>query len=868
MTFHINPNNTRFFRSITKALTLLFLFLASPQLHAITFEGFVKDSVSGETLPFAGVGYKGTIYGTEADLQGFYRLTTDEKLSDKLEFSFVGYKDKVIDISKINHSKRINVLLAPEPSEELGAVVVVAKKDRYKRKGNPAVDLIKQVIAHKDSNDIRTSDYYQVKRYEKTILGLNDFAAPKDSAKRAKHRWNYIYDYIDTSEVSGKTYLPISVRENLSDISFQRSPSRTKRTVTAQNNKILMNVLSEDMINNVLNESFTDVQIYDNNVDVFITKFVSPISSIAPVFYHFYISDTVTLEDNKRYVEMTFVPANTSDMGFAGYLYITTDSSYAVKRLKMDIPRDIKLNIVEKLHIEQDFEKTEEGKYAISHETMISEVFLIDGLSGGYAKRDAYFTGYKWKDVDKTIFNREENIYFAKNSSIKEDSFWVAQRPTALTENESKIDSLTHRLDQSTFFNVSEYLIRTAIEGYMTIGKHGYFDYGRVMSTYSRNDLEGHRFRIGGRTTPALNDRLFFDGFLAYGTKDEQFKYSGELEYSFRDKKFSKMDFPRHSISVNYTYDWDIPSERFLGEYNSSFVHSFKREKITQFAYVRSQKASYLNEKGNGFSYGFSLKHQEEKPAGDFDHYVSNATQSQIPSIELSTFGIELSYKPGVRYYQNKSTRYIMNKQIPQFSLSHQTAFDNVLGSQFDYNKTEATYRQRFDITPLGHFNVAVKGGKIWNQVPYPTLFIPAANLSYIISEETFWLMNNMEFLTDQYASLDVCYNMDGFLLGRIPGLRRLHWKEVFRFKAMYGGLTDKNDPAKNLDNDDLFVFPVNKKGITTSYEMDGAPYMEVGVGLHNIFKLFKFEVVRRLNYLDNYDASKWGFCVGMGLYM
>lgn len=849
-------------------LTALALIVPQQLRADVIYEGFVRDSVTGEELPFAAVIYKGTPYGTETDLQGFYRLETDYPKSDKIEFSYLGYKTKVIDLRKASH--RLNVVLAPDDAQELGEIVVKTKRrEKYRRKGNPAVDLIKKVIEYRDSNDIRTTDYYSVKKYEKTILGLNDFKAPTDSVKRNKHSWNYMYDYIDTSEISKKTYLPVSVRENVSTVSYQQSPERIKRTVNAQNNKTIINVMSEQMIDNLLNECFTDVQLYNNNIDIFVEKFMSPLSSMAPVFYHFYISDTVTLEDGKPYTEMTFVPANSSDLGFTGYLYITTDSTYAVKKVKMDIPRDIKLNLVEKLHIEQEFDQTEEGKWAIKHERMISELFLIDGLQGGYARRDAYYTNYKWHDIDKEVFNREENLVVEKTAKQHVDTFWTAARPTNLSRNEARIDTLIDRMDQSTFINIGEYLIKTCVEGYMTIGKKEYFDYGRVMSTYSRNDLEGNRFRIGGRTNPSLNDRLFFDGFLAYGTKDEKFKYKAELEYSFRDKEFSKMDFPRHSIMVNYVYDWDIPSERFLGEYNSSFIHSFKREKVTQFAYVKSQTFRYLNEKGNGFTYSVSAKHYEETPAGDLQ-YLRMEDFSRVKELEQTEFNLSLGYAPGIHYYQNKSTRYIMNKDVPQFALSHTTAFKDVLGSQYDYNKTEFSYKQKYNVTPLGYMLFAFKAGKIWDKAPYPLLFIPAANLSYINNDETFWLMNNMEFLTDQYASVDLFYNMNGFLLGRIPGIRRLQWKEVFRFKALYGGLTDKNNPflAQNYNDGTLFQFPMSKYGSQTSFELDKKPYMEVSVGLHNVFKFFMIEVTRRLNYLDNPNAQKWGINVGMGLYM
>lgn len=831
----------------------------------VTYEGYVRDSATGETLPYATITYKNSPFGTETDLQGFYRLDVETSQYRYLEVSYLGYKNKIIDLRKYS-SHRININLASE-TQMLGAVEIKAsRRERYRRKENPAVLLMKKVIAHKDSNDIRSTDYYSVKRYEKNIFGINDFKIPDDSVKRQKGMFSYLYQYIDSSEISDKTYLPFSVRENLSDISCSASPEARKQTIYGQNNKILMNVISEDVIDNVLAEGFAEVQIYDNNINLFLVKFVSPISNIGPAFYHYFIADTVTLNDGKPYVEMTFVPANTTDMGFTGTMFISLDSSYAVKKIKMDIPRDIKLNIVEKLHIEQEYEKNPDGKMALTHEKSVSEMYLVQGIQGIYLKRDAYYSDYKWHDIDKEVFNRQANVYVNKDAKYQEKEVWQAGRSNALTEKEGSIDTMNQQLTEHAWFNIVEYLLRTCIEGYMTIGKKEYFDYGPVMSTYSHNYLEGSRVRIGGRTNPSLWPRFFIDGYAAYGFDDEKLKYKGELEYSFNERQFSKTEFPRHSVLVNYVYDWDIPSERFLGEYNSSLVRSLKREEVTQFAYVRSQTAKYIEEHGNGFSYNLSLKHQEEEAAADLV-YRRSCDSSVVKGIETSTFGVELAYAPGVKYYHNKTNRYVLNLEIPRFKLTHSASFDGVLGSQYTFNKTEFTYNQEFFVTPLGYLDVAFKAGKIWNRVPYPLLNIPPANQSYIIENEVFWLMNNMEFLTDQCVMAEIKYNMDGYLLGRIPLIKKLHWKEVFRFRCLYGSLSDKNNPAKNGDNHDLFLFPTDKNGNTTSYTLDSKPYMEFCAGIHNILKFFKVEYVRRLNYLDHPNAQKWGINVGVGLY-
>lgn len=847
---------------------LMLLCLLPLRVAGVTFTGYVKDAASEEFLPYASVSVKDCPTGVETDLKGYFVLKLDStvlRTHHFLVFSYLGYADKVVDLRKCGH--RINVSMTSQSTDLAQVTIVAPKKKKYKRKGNPAVDLMRRVIAHRDSNDIRKEDFYSVNRYEKILLGLNNFSVPTDSLKKEKSSFSYLYPFVDSSEVSDKTYLPFSIRENLSKISYSASPQRTKQVITAKNNKVLMNVLSEQMIDNVLRESFAQVNLYDNNISLYISEFVSPLSTIAPTFYHFFISDTVVTDSGQKLIEMSFVPANTTDLGFTGTMLITTDSSYAVTAIRLDIPRDIKLNVVESLHIEQEYAPTFDGRYALSHERMITEVFLVEGLQGGYVKRDAYYTGYQFHDIDKTPFDREANVYTTETAAVSADTFWQAKRPVALTKKEAGIDSMANQLNQHVWFKLTQYAVRTAIEGYMTLGHKGYFDYGPVMSTYSSNYLEGARFRVGGRTNPALNRHLFFDGYLAYGCDDEKLKHKAEVEYSFPKKDLSKMEFPRHSVLVNSYYDWEIPSERFLGEYNSSFVRSFKRQEVTQFSYVRSQEVKYIQEYGSGFSYNINLLHRTEDAAADLI-YQRVADSARISGYEMSTLGLNIGWAPGVRYYQNKTTRYVMNNDIPRFTFCYETALKDFMGSQYNYNKTTLTYAQLFYITPLGYFTVDLRAGKIWDKVPFPLLFVPDANQSYITQDNSFWLMGNMEFLNDQYVSGEIFYNMDGFLLGRVPLIRELRWKEIFRFRFLYGSLSDRNNPSLHTSSHDLFAFPTDKHGRQTSFELGDEPYMEVSVGLHNIFKFFKVEYVRRLNYLDNYKAQSWGINFGMGLYM
>jgi hypothetical protein len=196
---------------------------------------------------------------------------------------------------------------------------------------------------------------------------------------------------------------------------------------------------------------------------------------------------------------------------------------------------------------------------------------------------------------------------------------------------------------------------------------------------------------------------------------------------------------------------------------------------------------------------------------------------------------------------------------MPVYTLSHTAGFKDVLGGEYNFNFTEATIWKRFWLSSWGHVDATLKAGAQWNKVPFPLLIMPAANLSYITQQETFMLINSMEFLNDRYASLAVTYEMNGKLFNRIPLIKHLKWREVFRFRTLWGTLTDKNNPYVRTGDPELFRFPM-RGGEPSAFVMDPkVPYMEISVGVYNVFKLLHIEYVRRLNYLDHPGINRDG---------
>jgi hypothetical protein len=846
-----------------KKHVLLFVFLTGKMIcfsqnPADYIVGVVRDSVTKEPIPFASVSYEYTTIGTISNEEGVFKIKRHSG-ADKLKFSSVGYTPC---IRAVPNENTMEVFLDVKDNQ-LAKIVVRPKNEKYEKKNNPAVALVENIIRRREVNDFRTTPYYTVNRYERVILGIAGFHEGLQE-KRIFRGMDFLFEGIDTSEVSQQPYLPVAVRENVSVIFYRNSPESKKKIIKGEKNIGLDQLFNDEGVAVVLDELFSDVQIYDNNMKLLLTRFVSPIASSGPSFYKYYIEDTVQI-NNLPYIVLNFTPFNEQDFGFDGTLYVCPNS-FGIMKMELNIPYNSKINMLDKLKIIQEFEQQENGTWALWKDETIAEFTLVKGMQGLYAKRMTYYDNHKLEVADKTVFDYKQDVIRERNKSGVADTFWLASRIEPLNEKEEKTDNLFNNLNEYWGFRILFFVVKTLIDGYIPVGDPPPVEVGPFNTFITGNYLEGLRLGAGAQTTPWLFDQLFLSGKIAYGFRDKKVKYNAELEYSFNKKERSWNEYPRRSIILSYTFDTDTPGERYLKTSKDNVFVSWKRTTVDQMSYLRIAKVKGILELNQGLNFDIAAQRQEEIPAGKLEYILNDEEHTVVDNVITTDLKVLLRFAPGEKVYLNKNYRFSLTQHKPVFTLSHTIGIEGLLGGQYNYHKTEASYGQRYFLTPYGYIDFYMKAGKVWNKVPFPLLFMPAANLSYIIQSETFWLMNNMEFINDQYVSLDFMYNFNGWLLSRIPLLKKLKWREVVRFRTLYGHLTDKNDPAENPNDGYLFLLP-RKDGYPTSFDMKNIPYMEVSVGFHNIFKFLQIEYVRRLNYLDYPNVDKWGIRLALGFY-
>lgn len=834
--------------------------------HAQSFtsaSGIVKDSITGEPLPFVSVYFDGSTIGAMTDDNGTFTLQNNQGYT-KLAAASLGYDTKFIDLKPGKKNDNLEVLLKPT-AFEISEVVVKPKREKYTRKDNPAVELIKKVIAHKNDNRIEAKPEYQTEVYEKLSLSLDNFNPNLDKNKFLK-KFKFIKNYLDTSEFNGKPILTVSVRENLSDFYYRKSPKAEKTIVRAKRMQGIDKTLDDGGgITSNLEEIFKSINIFDNNIPILLNRFVSPLSStLATTYYHYYIMDTLDVGGDKC-VDLAFVPANSESYGFTGRLYITLDGNYAVKKVLLNTPANINLNWVDKLRIEQEFKQMPDSTWVLDQENTFVNFYVVKGTQQLYAHQLRNYDKYNFnvQNAD-SVFGLLGALHVLPEATAQPDTFWTHNRPIPLKEKEDALKDLLGQLRKVPAFNA---IIKTAeilITGYIPTAndkKVTKFDFGPMNTTFSANHLEGFRMRVGGMTTANLNPYWFASGYLAYGTNDRKIKYNLKLTHSFTKKEYHEGENPVNNLSFIQEYDVYTPGQDFLFTSKDNIFVAWKvGEPVTKMQYIRKSVLQYEKEWLNGLTWKSWIMNQNNEAAGTLQYIKRDESGNlyHIKDFTTSEIGTQLRFAPGERAYNGRSGKesvFNLSKDAPVFKLSHQLGIKGVLGGDYNYNHTEISAEKRIWLSSFGHIDAQIKAGKVWDKVPFPLLILPNTNQSITIQPEAFHMMNALEFVTDQYVSFNATYYLKGWILNRIPGIKWLRLREVLSFNMIYGGLTDKNNPTLTPG---LFLLPDGTQPLGST------PYMECSVGLENIFKILRIDYYRRLTYLDHPDIKKGGIRIAL----
>lgn len=809
--------------------------------------GVVLDAGDGYGVPYANVFIPETHENVMADGEGNFVLRHNHVA--KIVVSSVGYEKLTVDLDR--GADTLTVRLRPS-THNLAEVTIKSRRRRYRRKNNPAVELMRKVIERKKETRLEERPYFEASRYQKITLSENNV----DTVKKKRKEW--FINHLEPSPLdSSQLVLPLTLNEQITRHLYRKNPKRSLDVIEATRSTGVNKVFQTgETLNTLLKEVFSDVDVYNDYIRLLQYPFPSPLGRAAISFYHFHIADTLKVEGDSVY-HMVFYPANQQDFGFNGEMYITKDSDLQVTWCVLNIPKKSDVNFVDKMRITQRFSRLPGGGWALTDDEMMAEGSLLSFLPKMLIVRSTHHADFDFSVIPGKMLAGKSPTREEPSARIRSDAYWDARRPVPLTKGERGMDYFVYRLTKSENFGWISILAKMVLENYIETGKPGnpdYFDFGPVTTLVSHNFVDGYRFRLSGRTMADLNPHLFWSGFAAYGAQSHKWYYNSEFTWALNRKEKSPFEFPMRNLTFETTYDLMSPADKYLTNNKDNIFESFRTQTVRQMYLYNRQKLTFTYEKDWGLSYQASLKTECDHPAGEL-HFLpldGSPERFRLRTTELSAL---VRLNPQQSYVNTKQRRVPVNFDAPDIKLSHTMGLDGFLGGQYTSNMTELSLYKRQWLGSWGYVNLHLIGRAQWNRVPFPLLCMPPVSLTYFMdaNDETFNLMRNMEFLNDRYVFWSAQWDLNGKIFNRIPLIKKLKWREFVGVKGMWGHLTDKNNPALRPGDGRLFRFPEG------SHVMSNQPYWEVLVGIHNVFKFFGVDYVRRVTYTDLPNVDRQG---------
>lgn len=826
-------------------LGFLFLVCSNSFILAQTkVSGYVYDS-NKQAVPFANIVFVNSTIGTITDENGKFYMESDQNHSS-VKISFLGFQTKTVKLTK-RTTYNMEVVLEEEAAS-LDEVVIF--KGKTSKKNNPAIDILRKIWENRRENGVKKFKQYNYDKYEKLEFDLNTI----DSAlvnSRIFNGMEFIFEDIDTSRITGKTYLPIFLNEAISKVYGDNEINELKEVLQGNKNA---GFSDNQTLIAFVKDLYSDYNIYDNYLKFFDKSFTSPLSRTGINVYNYVLTDSAYI-GNKWCYNIVYYPRRKNELTFKGDFWVN-DTTWAIKEINLEVTKSANINWVKDLYIEQEFDVLNDSIFLITKDYFQSDFAFNkkEKSRGVYGKRTTLYDNYKFDQKKDRKFYQSQVDPYNQDIYNRDDSFWANARMEDLNKDEKKVYKLLDTLRTVKAFKRLYNIGTILATGYVEFNG---WDFGPLFSTVGFNAIEGFRLRAGGRTYFTANDRWRIEGYGAYGLRDNKFKYGVSGKYLVDRKSRlivsagNRRDVEQLGASLTNTNDVE---GRSLA--SSSIVATGDNNRLTS---INLSAFSMQIEPRKNFTIGVTGSYRNLKPADrdlfslDFFDPDTGEVKSEITQAEIGT---TLAYYPG-----RKTTGYGVDKitvndgDYAQLFLNYSVGLDHILESDFEYQKVQFFYRQPWNIGGFGVLNSSIELGKTFGEVPLGLLSVVPGNQTYLSIQNTFPLLNFYEFVTDTYAAVHIEHNFNGRIFSRIPLLRKLNLRELVGVRGVWGELSDEN-------------IALDASGFLQTV---GAPdeeiYWEYSVGVGNIFKIFRIDFHFRGNYFDNPDARDFGVTGSFGFY-
>ena len=800
-----------------KLLFLLFLLPLFSNGQTTKVEGTVTDAITGEVMPFVTVRFQNAKVGTITDTLGKYSIES-YYATDSLIFSFSGYL-KVVEFVELDKEQVIDVML-PILTANYQEVVVKAP-DEF-----PSTILHKKVIANKPINNKEKLESYEYEVYNKIQLDINNINDKFEDRGIVK-RLDLITNYLDSAD-DGTNFLPVILSESVSDYYFKKNPKKKREIVKASRITGIDNL----ELNQFMGDMYLDINIYDNSIDMFNKSFISPVATYARNFYRFYLEDSMFI-DNYWCYKLTFKPKRTGDMTFEGEMWIH-DTTYAVKSFKANISPWTNINYVQDLYIHHEFDQVAPEVWMLTSEKMFADIKLTrkTGLMGLYGRRHSTRQNYVInKEKEPDFYNSNFTVEILDSANLRSDEYWAKVRHEPLAPKEMGINNMVDSLNNLKFFKALKNLVYFVSTGYYPLNK---VELGDAFSLFSFNPVEKFRLGLALRTSNNFSRRLELGGRIAYGFRDEKFKYGASIRFNITPKK-------RGMLSAYYNYDIEqIGTSSTAASVGSTFGTLFRTGPMDKLTFVEKVGINLEKDIRKDVILFGGFEWKEYTALGVANYIRPNFTtgiNDTISRIQTTEFTLRYRWAKNEEFISGAFDRKSVRSKFPIISVQGIFGVKGLFGADYNYQKFDLFIEHIAKLGVMGRLKYQLNVGYIHGRAAYPFLKVHEGNQSYWLATNAFNKMNFFEFVSDRYVSVLLEHHFDGVIFDRIPLVKKAKFRLVATGRGLFGAIGDRHSTEMILPS------------FTKSFGK--TPYVEVGLGIENILKVIRVDVFWRLTHLD-----------------
>jgi hypothetical protein len=708
------------------------------------------------------------------------------------------------------------------------------------------LDILRKIWERKRKNGLYQFDQYQMEKYEKVEFDMNtiDSAFMKNKVFKGME---FVFKHVDTSKVTGKTYLPIFINESLSDVYGDNRQKKVKEKLKANKTS---GFEGNQQILSFLKDLYSDYSIYNNHLTFFDKSFTSPLSRTGVDVYNYVLRDSAYI-DNKKCYNILFYPRRKNELTFKGDFWVN-DTTFAIKKINMAVTKSANINWIKDIYIEQEFEVMNDSVFLLTRDYMMSDFALNkkEDSKGIYGKRTTLYRNHEFNKVKPLAFYKEEVNFIDNEVYKKSDEYWQENRFEKLNKDEAGVYKMLDTLQTVKKFKQMYNLVSILGSGYVEFKN---FDYGPIFSSFGFNEVEGIRLRVGGRTYFGPNDPWRIQAFTAYGSDDNKFKYglSGKWMVDKKNRIIISGGNRRdiEQIGASLTTTNDVMGRSFA---SSALFTTGSNGKLTN---INLSNLAIEIEPVKNLIFQLGISHRtlvSASPTFSLD-YFTDASRTAIQSeVKQSEANIQIEFMPSRRTIGYGVERDVVDNPYSRFFINYSHGFKGVLNSDFKYEKLQLFYKQPIIIGPLGRTNLTMELGKTFGTIPLGLMSVIPGNQTYFTIENTFSNLNFYEFISDQYLTLKWDHNFNGRIFSRIPFMRKLNWREIIGIRGVYGSISNANRA-------------INASGLAYNAPENG--YWEYSAGIGNIFKVFRIDFSWRGNYLNTPDATKFAIKGAFGFH-